>query len=347
MGLKTIESLPGREADAMRAQLSVWRSAMRLVQGRLDLALRWAERAIREAEHGADPDALAHALYLHDAASVYLGRETDLSRSRRALEIYEELDDLSGQAIVANNLAGFAYFDGRWSEAVELYERSRRSRLQAGDPVEAVRAGAGIGEILCDQGDLDSARTVLEEALSVWRAADYPFGVGFVVSQLGRVAARAGRFDEAHQRYQEARSIYTGLRARSDLLETDTRIAELLVYQGRTDEADQHLRRAAAAADEIGGDPVQRARIHLLDGYVAAQQGDLGEARRRFEDALRVAGERDVPYEVALALEALCRLDITEARAEAAARFAECREIFDRLGVVSVPVIPLVDRSER
>jgi len=345
MGRRTIEGLEGAEAEAMRAQLSAWRAAMRLVQGRFEAALEWAERAMGEAERGSDQEAMAHALYLHDAASVYLGRTIDESKSRRALDFYEDLGNLSGQAIVANNLAGFAYYAGRWADAVELYERSREARLRAGDPVEAVRAGAGIGEILCDQGDLDGAIPVLEEALTVWRAARYPFGIAFVVSQLGRVASRSGRFFEADDRYQEARSIYLESKARHDVLETDTRIAENLVYQGNTIDARSQIERARRNASELGGEPVQTVRLDLLAGYASVQSGDRSGARAAFEASLAAAVDRAASYEVALALEALARLDKLEGRPDWRDGLEECRTIFDRLGVISVPVIPLADRS--
>jgi len=342
LGRRALDSVRNRDAEAMRAQLSVWRSAMNFAQGRFEKAIDWAEQAMDEAERAEDRDALAHSLYLHDAASVYLGRSIDEGNSRRALEIYEDLGDLSGQAIVANNLAGFAYYEGRWSDAVELYEQSRDARLRSGNPVEAVRAGAGIGEILCDQGDLERARPVLEEALSVWRAAGYPFGVAFVVSQLGRVASRAGGFAEADRLYREARTVYSELKARSDILETETRLAENLVYQGRAVDAAEQLARAGSTADDLGGEPVQVTRLHLLRGYASAQSGDLTTARLRFEESLQGARRRDATYEIALALEALCRLGRLEGRRDWREELEECWSIFDRLGVVSLPAVPLM-----
>ena len=341
MGHEAIAELPGSAAEAMRAQLSVWRSAMRLLQGQLEDAVAWAERAIAEAERAGDRDALAHALYLHDAAGVYLGHSVDESFSRRALAIYEELGDLSGQAIVANNLAGFAYFAGRWSDAARLYETSREARLRAGDPVEAVRAGAGIGEILCDQGDLAGAREVLDEALAVWRAARYPFGIAFVVSQLGRVASRGGAFAAADTHYAEARTIYSELKARSDILETETRIAENLIYQGQPARAAETIATARARAAEIGGDLVQGIRLHLLAGYALVQQGNLAAARQEFETGLEAARARGASYEVALSLEALARLGRLENRPNWRDELTECWSILDGLGVVSVPLVPL------
>ena len=43
----------------------------------------------------------------------------------RALELFQEAGDLVGHANAANNLGIHAYYDGRWTETVEMYGRSR------------------------------------------------------------------------------------------------------------------------------------------------------------------------------------------------------------------------------
>ena len=74
-----------------------------------------------------DPATEAQARFILDWAYVSLGQADRAVHSARALEIYAELGDLAGQAGVLNNLGGFAYFDGRWDEAIELYERLARA----------------------------------------------------------------------------------------------------------------------------------------------------------------------------------------------------------------------------
>src|SRR5207244_2830375 len=123
-----------------------------------------------------------------DWAHVALGRPEAACYSERALAIYQELGDLAGEAVTYNNLGGFAYFQGRWDEAIELYERGRDARARTGDPVNAAYGTINIGEILSDRGYLEDAERLLTEALRIWQAAGYRWGVGFAQAQLARVA---------------------------------------------------------------------------------------------------------------------------------------------------------------
>ena len=60
-----------------------------------------------------------------------------------------------------NNLGGFAYWDGRWDEAVELYRRAGECAERAGRPADAAFTDCNVGEILSDQGHLDEAEAHL------------------------------------------------------------------------------------------------------------------------------------------------------------------------------------------
>ena len=60
----------------------------------------------------------------------------------------------------------------------------------------AISAG-NIAEILADQGHLDESEALLREALATVRSAGFQIGVGFALSNLGRVALRRGDHEEA------------------------------------------------------------------------------------------------------------------------------------------------------
>ena len=62
-----------------------------------------------------------------------LGRPDAGDWAHRSLSLYEAVGDLDGQANLANNLGVQAYFEGRWSETLELYGRSRDAYLRIGE----------------------------------------------------------------------------------------------------------------------------------------------------------------------------------------------------------------------
>jgi hypothetical protein len=75
--------------------------------------------------------------------------------------------------------------------------------------------------------------------------------------------------------------------------------------------------------------------LKRLHAHGLGQTGDLEGAQRAIGEALEAARARGMEFETALALDGLVRLGGTGERA------AERDAIFKRLGVVSVPEIPI------
>ena len=336
-GLRLLEGVDEPEARRQRAELCVWYAVMRRSQGRPRDAIRWCQLAIEEALASDAREALALAYSTQDSAYHSLGRSDVPLRSHDALEIYESLGDLGGQAVVLNNLGVWAYWDGRWDEAMSLYDRGREARERTGDPVNAAFGTINVAEILSDQGRLDEAERLAREALRVWKAAGDRDGVAFATSLLGRLASRALRFDEADRRFAAARVEFEDVGSLADVLETDARIAESLVFRGEPERALEVLEATMARARGADGlgflhEPLMR----RTRGTAYLQVERLDEAEVEFEASLSAAREHGADYEVALTLHAMAEL--SSARGELAVdALAEAEEILDRLGVVAIP----------
>ncbi len=335
-GLNLLEGIPGPVAGRCRAQLASWFGMIRQAQGRAAEAITWCERAITEAVAADDPEAEAHACLTLDWAYVRLGQRDRAVYSARALELYEGLGDLSGQAGVLNNLGVFAYWRGQWEEAVGYYERSRDLELRTGDVINAATAGANIAEVLADQGHLDDAEEKLLDALRVFRASRYGYMIGFSCSVLGRVASRRGDFGDAFERFDEARREFAAAELPADGVHVDALYAHALVLAGDP-EGGLALAEETQARDDDGSEEPLLLRIR---GYALAQQGAHDEAVAALQAGLTSAREQEAEYEVALTLDAIARLtDDPEAAAERTV-------ILTRLGVRQVPEVPLARRAQ-
>ena len=337
-GLSVLEGVSGVEAARQRAELAAWYAAMRQAQGRHREAVTWCERAIAEARESGSLAAEAHASFILDWAWFSIGRFDLATHSERALEIYAQLGDLSGEAGVLQNLGGFAFYQGRWDEAVALFERSREARLRTGNDVDAAIGACNIAEVLTDQGRYEEAERQLSDALRVCRAADYRSGAAFARSLLGRIAAHTGRPEEAHEHFDIARRDYVAAGLDGDAQETDTHRAECLVLEGRATEAlalADAVPRLSTSDDEIERD---LARLERVRGYALLQLGEHAAALAAFTASLEAGRAREADYEVALSLLALAHIArVTDDPDRTGPLDAEARAILEPLGVRRVP----------
>jgi tetratricopeptide (TPR) repeat protein len=321
-----------QQRAAMRAQLAVAYAGVRYRQGKLRDCVRWAKEAVGDAEAAGGLSILAHAYYILDAALTDLGSAECETYRELALPIYEKIGDLLGQANVLNNLGIDAYYEGDWNAALELYERSRGARERAGDVVGAATAANNIGEILSDQGHLTQAEALFRQARQVFRNANYPVGVYLATSNLGRAAGRAGRVEEAIELLSSALEGFRAIRAESFVLETQARLAELLV---RSERYDQALALSAAMkprAGEAGSAVV--AMVLRTSGEAMAGLGMLDEARAELEESLQVGRTAMVMFEVGLTLRSLASvLRVGGREVQAASLESEAAEILTPLGV--------------
>ena len=334
-GLRLLEGADGHDDPTtaqLRAQLTVWYAAVRANQGNAREAVRWAGAGIELAEAAGDDRALARAYLIVDYAESVLGARNDAKHTVRALDIYSALGDLGGQATASNNLGFYAYFDGRWSEALELYERSRAARLKAGDPTNAAMADANIAEILANQGHLAEAEELLGDASSVLSAAGDVWALAFATEMLGLVAARAGRTARADELLAEARGAFARMGALGDVGRTDVHVAENLVLSQRPEAA---LSLLAAVLDEGAIPDHLPPTVQLLRGIALSQAGHGAAGRDELLRAVSAARERGAAHQLAVALDVLANCEPGRADAR-----AEADEIFARLGVVMRPVWP-------
>jgi tetratricopeptide (TPR) repeat protein len=160
--------------------------------------------------------------------------------------------------------------------------------------------------------------------------------VALGTSNLARVAARAGRFSEAHELYTTAIAGFKEIEARRYVTETRVREVECLVFEGRYTEAlrDSDALREAARESRFGG---LEAFILRQLGLARYQARTPDEARPQLLESLEIARDLEAEFEVALTLRAMA-----DTQFEHAERLRmESDAILERLGVVSVPSVPL------
>jgi tetratricopeptide (TPR) repeat protein len=323
------------EGGGTRARLKIWYAIVREFQGRVDEAATLCSEAVADAVAAGDLPAEAQSRLILDWIQVERGRHDLATHSPRALAIYEELGDVGGQALVLNNLGAFAYWEGRWTDAVALYEQGRAARLVTGNAVDAASGTMNIGEVYADQGRLDEAEQCFRDAWRVWRSVSHAGGSALTTMHLGRIAAKRGDFAEAFALLDAAREEFLAIGSTNDVLEVDTRTAECRILAGEYETALGVADRELAASHGL----VEETALLRIRGTALLALGRADEGIAALRSCLDESRSRGARFEIALAQHEL--VDAYFARGDLASAEEAEREataIFAELGVTRAPI---------
>jgi class 3 adenylate cyclase/tetratricopeptide (TPR) repeat protein len=337
---KALEGLTGPEVARLNASLSAWYATVLQVEGRSKDAIRWAQRAIREAEAVDDAEALGAGYFVTGWAYRALGKDGVAPLWARSLEAYQRSGNLTRQAGLLANLGVVSKSQGRWDEALSYYEQAREQSLKIGNTVNAELGRINIAEILADRGELPEAEALLLDSLPRLRALGYRYFLGACLALLGRVALRAGRFDDALKRFDEARSNFQAAGSQQEVMDVDARIAECRVFMGEPDAALELARATLSRAASSDGVAMVVPLLERVRGQALLRQSDLAGARQALEASLAAGRTLDDPFEVTLTLLALVELARREGGEPAPEIVRESRALLDRLGIKTVPTAP-------
>jgi tetratricopeptide (TPR) repeat protein len=153
-----------------------------------------------------------------------------------------------------------------------------------------------LARLLQHLGLMQTARGAWRQAVSTY---DEAVIVGRAVVDLHDLARMHDGLAHSYQRMgQPARALTHSMRAltlyeaqadRQALCRAENNIGDILLRQGQLEEAEQHLLRALAMANDLGVD--RRGRAYILDNLadLALRRDDLDEAERFANDALELA----------------------------------------------------------
>lgn len=338
-GLRLLDGAMDHGAVSWRAQLRYFYAHNRQQAGRPRDALRWAELAVADAQAAGDHEVLSSAYLLQDWALLALGRPAEATNAVAALPILEALDKPERTAQLLLYLGNFAYMQGKWDDALDLWTRASDAYERAGNTVDATYGVSNTAEVLVHQGRYDEAEPRLRQALETWESMGYAGGVGDVLGNLARLALNRGDVERALELFERVRETF---RAAGDAREIGASgaLAECLLRKGEIARA-LDLLDAAMRREQLSGDRAFAAMLHRLRGYGYAAEGRLTDAWAEFDESLAVARASGAVYEVALTLEAISVVAELGGLAEDPSAAEERAALLAQLGVQVTPPPPL------
>jgi class 3 adenylate cyclase/tetratricopeptide (TPR) repeat protein len=324
-----LQAASGLEDEPARLALLESEAGVVYVQGQFAAALRTLEQLVELTEGTEHRRSNAHA---HDLLHQVLSTLRDprsADHRTQAVEIYQELGDISGLAKVYSNLGFEAYRDCRWDDAVRFYEQSRDCEERNANDVGAAIADANMAEVLLDQGLWDDALLRLTRAQRTFQSEEFGYGIAEVNNHLGVLQARRGEYDEAPAHLDRALEMFLAMGVDSAIADVTIRRAEVAVLAGEADLAEQLLDTVDRRVDAHEG---QRLACDYLRGVLHARRGQDDDAADLLRDVAAVGSDAH-PFRAALACHSLSVLLTRVGSAEATERQARAIAEMRRLGV--------------
>lgn len=251
--------------------------------------------AYRRASHLVPDDPLRQARLLLQRARTrmhegsYRTALAEASRGRRLIEFDPHPDAAALRARLVAIRAHLRQRQHRPAQALDLAVEAIREAEQAGDEEALARA-----YLISDWANhvLGSPHLAVhaEKALAIYQSRGDLDGAGNVLNNLGGVAYFEGRWDDAVERYQQAENSYRRAGNEASAAVARGNLAELLVSQFRSGEAEPvitdaiRVLRAAGSTDDLLFVELQQGRLLLNQGDYDGAIASLSDLRRRLLD---------------------------------------------------------------
>jgi predicted ATPase/DNA-binding CsgD family transcriptional regulator/class 3 adenylate cyclase len=215
----------------------------------------------------------------------------------------------------------------RWLKTVlALPEAGERTALRA-------KVLSAAGELAADQGDLQEARLLLTESVTLCHELDDDQGVVFPMSTLGRVIAEQGDRIAAASMLKECIMLCSKLGSAWELSRALLTLAYIVWLQGDLKQAIALTQESLILARELG-DKAQIAHALNNLGHFFWDQGDLVQARAHAEEGVILLRELGDKFLLLSALETLGSILVSQGDLAQAVRcFTEGYSRAQELGI--------------
>ncbi|MEX2211494.1 MAG: AAA family ATPase [Gaiellaceae bacterium] len=227
-----------------------------------------------------------------DWAEGSLAEDTRFTKEAVAVAREGGRKDLESTAV--QHLASIFVARMEIAEAEPLVARACELAEESGSIEARAHALASRGRLLSMKGDLEDAEQAFEDARALYEEAGAGISLARALLGLGWLAWRLGDLERSERHFRDSIRILKPLEDRGTLCESQRSLAQLLVAQGRLEEAE---RVALEARKTVGPqDQTSRSTTRMALAIVRSAQGKDDEAEKLLREALDVVSETDFVY---------------------------------------------------
>jgi class 3 adenylate cyclase/tetratricopeptide (TPR) repeat protein len=261
------------------------------LDGELVRAAELADEALAVVEAD-DHDGRFRALDRRARVARWAGREAEAEEYlQQALEAARAAARKDHEARAALQLAGI--YVGRMEEdkAAPLIDRALALAEESGSIVARASAAQSKGGLHRVRRQYEEAEGWLTKALDLYRETASVPEIAWTSRQLAQVAWETGNPVKAEKLFRESIRLLAPMKERGTLCESQRLLSQLLLAEGRIDEAEKF---ALAAGETVSAEDVtSRATTRVALAQVRAAQGRYEEADTLFAEAAEIIGSSE------------------------------------------------------
>ena len=175
--------------------------------------------------------------------SLYLYKE-GIQQAKEALEIYERLDDVSGQARSLRLLASLLHYDGQLDAAEGAALQAIDRSSGKGEKYEACECYRILGSVYHSRGKTEEAINHFKAALRIASSSNWGEQLFWVHFELADLYFDKARFDDAHAHIEQAKPC---------LVDDAYCLSRAVQLQARVWYGQRKFKEARSAASEAAG----------------------------------------------------------------------------------------------
>ena len=176
-------------------------------------------------------------------------------------------------------------------KAEPLIARALELADESGSIVARASAAQSKGDLHRVRGQYEEAEGWLTKALDLYRETASVSEIAWTSRQLAQVAWETGNPAKAEKLFRESIRLLAPMKERGTLCESQRLLAQLLLAEGRIDEAEKF---ALAARETVSAEDVtSRATTRVALAQVRAAQGRYEEAETLFAEAAEIIGSSE------------------------------------------------------
>jgi tetratricopeptide (TPR) repeat protein len=268
--------------------LSALAEAVLSLDGEFKRAEELADEALAVVDAD-DEDGRFRALDRRARVARWVGRLSEAEDfERQAYEVARASSRKDHEAKAALALAGIYIARMEEDKAGPLIDRALELAEASGSIVARAGAAQLSGELHSVRGEYEEAAGWYTKALDLYREAASATEIAHTSRSLARIAWRTGNPDKAEKLFRESIRVLAPMKERGTLCESQRLLAQLLLAEGRVEEAEKY---ALAARETVSAEDVtSRATTRVALAQVRAAQARDEEAEMLFSEAVDVLG---------------------------------------------------------